>query len=59
MAAVLRYLKKQRLRRQSKKENYPEVQEQEFHRREAQAELLMAYSDTQVFVLSSWTYRFE
>ena len=59
MAAVLRYLKKQSLRRQSKKENYPELQEQEVHRRDAQVELLMAYSETQVFDLSSWTYRLD
>ena len=53
MAAALRYLKKHRLRLQSSKQNYPEVQDQAVHRHEAQAELLMAYWETQVFVLSS------
>ena len=33
-----------------------EVQEQEVHRHEAQADLLMVYSDTQVLISSSWTY---
>jgi len=50
MAAAVRCLKKQCLRRQSTQQNCPEVQEQEGHRLEAQVELLMVYSDTQVLI---------
>ena len=57
--SVLRCLKKHCLRRQNTQQNCPEVQEQEVHRREAQAELLMVHSDTQVLIFSSWTYHFE
>ena len=31
----------------------------EVHRHEAQAEMLMVYSDTQVLIFSSWTNHFE
>jgi hypothetical protein len=50
MAAVFLCLKIDCLRRQSTEVNCPEVQKQEAHRHEAQAELLMVYSDTRVFI---------
>ena len=59
LAAVLHCLKKHCLLRQSTYQNCPEVQEQEVDHHEAQAELLMVYSDTQVLIFPSWNYHFE